>query len=219
MKPRILALLLAATVNLATLPALATTNDCDAREADYRTAWEESRALTASVLQAARAVMDACYGHEPATAEESLTTANPWDLGFKAQASGQGVQSRYCGFTEKVSARGTATIDGSSRIGGAPRRELDSGPAAVTYDPATNLTEYSVTGTNWALSVNNNYFGYIISHGVLYPITRYTGGITQALSGCAEPMSGKLCWGIGYGYVQIGVGGNYIDAKSEFNSC
>ena len=219
MKPRILVLLLAATVSLGSLPALATTNECDAREADYRAAWEESHAITEGVLQSAQAVMDACYREEPAPAEESPTTAGPWELGVMAQARVQGVQSRYCGFTEKVSASGHATIEGSSRIGGAPEREFDSGPATVTYGPATNLTEYSVTGTNWALSVNNNYFGYIISHGILYPITRYTNGITQALSGCAEPMSGRLCWGIGYGYVQIGAGGNYIDAKSEFNSC
>lgn len=184
---RIRIILLSVAVATLTAPLASSTSDCDEARAHLRQELEASGwRLSLPVAHAIKEAVDAC----PDAATPALAlTANGGPTPPPAKIENLGLVARECGFTTAVHFR-----DPGSRITtwtmtpGYAEPYYETGPADVTYFPATDSTAYEARGPRNGLIANGDGTGTVILFGVPVPTST-----ARATSGCS-PEGGDLCW-------------------------
>ena len=231
-----------AALTLATLPAIATTSDCDEAQADFWATWEaEAHELTRPVALAARAVYDACPQEEsePMTTSESgddaindlhrqvhelkdrvLAEAREAAFGKPGHIKTQTdkTQGALCGFTTAAnSGPRDAQLQGWIMVGPHMESGTDTATGSATYDALTGYIHVNAIGTIWGVDTNTEGTGTLYFHGVPFPIAVKKGDVVQAEAGCGIPPGPELCWGSGYGNTPLPIGA--ISVAGYFHDC
>ena len=227
-----------ALLAFATLPALATSHDCDDAQAAFWSTWEEeAHEPTRAVALAARAVVDACPEQEPqpATTESgsdpindlnrrvnelaghTLTTAKETLFGKPGhiKTHAETTQAALCGFTTATqSGPQPTTLEGWMMVGPVIQNGTESATGGATFDAVSGYVHFNSVGTTWGVDTDNRGSGTLYWHGIPFPVSSAKNDIVQAKAGCGVPASATLCWGSGYGntylpFGAIGVAGYF----------